>query len=129
MKTMEAHDRQLDHYLNQFGQLFKDFSRDVLADQADHYMTMVGFQRLDGEPLRVEHDPDLGEREGATVLVCKNRNAADVEFIIRFSFHPPAGLEFNVDFEEAGMLIHPGPSCTGAGNVAICDGFNRGWRG
>ena len=43
------------------------------------------------------------------MIVYRYRNAQDMEIDFRFSFHPLAGMDFEIDFEEAGMLIYTVP--------------------
>jgi hypothetical protein len=43
------------------------------------------------------------------VIVYRYRNDQNMELDFRFSFNPLAGLSFEVDFEEAGMLMYSGP--------------------
>ncbi len=42
-------------------------------------------------------------------MVFGYRNAEEMECDFRFSFHPLAGPELNIDFQQAGMLINSGP--------------------
>jgi hypothetical protein len=52
---------------------------------------------------------DEPEKEGIHVIVYRYRNAQDMEIDLRFSFNPLAGMDFEIDFEEAGMLMYSGP--------------------
>lgn len=98
-----------DFYRDRFKAVFEEFTRDVLLEQADHYMAMVGFRRFNKEPLPQEPDQDMAEKAGGSVLVYRYGNGHEMEFDFRFSFHPFTDVEFNIDFEEAGMLIYSGP--------------------
>jgi hypothetical protein len=103
-------DRQLpDHYRDRFKPLFEEFIREVLLKQADHYMAMAGFHRIDEDPLPQEPDENLGEGAGGSVMVYRYKNEHEMAFEFRFFFHPFTGVEFNIDFEEAGMVIYSGP--------------------
>ncbi|MGO9120114.1 MAG: hypothetical protein ACLQPD_21175 [Desulfomonilaceae bacterium] len=107
-------DRQLpdpteEYYRDRFKPFFEEFIREVLLKQADHYMAMVGFHRIDEDPLPQEPDENMGERAGGSVMVYGYQNNHEMEFEFRFFFHPFTGVEFNIDFEEAGMLIYSGP--------------------
>jgi hypothetical protein len=42
-KKSESSPRDWEYYQETFRELFEEFTRDVLVDQADHYMNMVGF--------------------------------------------------------------------------------------
>jgi hypothetical protein len=106
--TLKPPTRNWEYYEKKFRQLFEEFARDVLVDQADHYMNMVGFTPVSDAPL--SKDPHEGwEEEGAHVIVYRYRNDQNMELDFRFSFNPLAGLSFEVDFEEAGMLMYSGP--------------------
>ena len=50
--------RDWEYYQEKFRELFEQFTRDVLVDQADHDMNMVGFTAVIYEPLR--DDPREG---------------------------------------------------------------------
>ena len=111
MNTQESKplNRDRDYYRDRFKELFEEFTRDVLLHQVDHYMNMVGFQRWNDDPWQVAADEDLEENKDAVLMVFGYRNAEEMEFDFRFSFHPLAGPEFNIDFQQAGMLINSGP--------------------
>ena len=98
-----------EYYRDRFKPVFEEFIREVLLKQADHYMAMVGFHRIDEDPLPQEPDENMGERAGGSVMVYRYQNTSEMEFEFRFFFHPFTGVEFNIDFEEAGMLIYSGP--------------------
>ena len=98
-----------EYYPDRFRPLFEEFIREVLLKKADNYMAMVGFDRIDEDPLPHEPDENLEEKAGGSVMVYRYQNTSEMEFEFRFFFHPFTGMEFNIDFEEAGMLICSGP--------------------
>jgi hypothetical protein len=111
MNTQEpiVQDRDRDYYRDRFRELFEEFTRDVLVHQVDYYMNMVGFHRWNDDPLQADADEDFEEKKHAVLMVFRYRNAEEMEFDFRFSFDPLGGPEFNIDFQQAGMLINSGP--------------------
>jgi len=109
MERTESREGKFEYYRKTFVELFEEFTRKVFLDQVDHYMHMVEFRRVDDEPVLQEPDENLGENNGASILVWSYRNDRQIEFDFRLAFHPLLGLEFNIDFEAAGSLIYSGP--------------------
>ncbi len=77
--------------------------------RADRCMNMVRFSPVSHEPLREDPRERWEEEEGTHGILRRHRNREDMEIEVRFSFNPFAGMDFEIDFEEVGMLMYSRP--------------------